>query len=1023
MQEQSTESAPENRPEKIERDTNYWLSLEHYAQDPEFLKLGSQEFASSPLKEGEENAIERRDFLKLMGASIALASTGCLRRPVQKVVPYNKQPEEVTLGVPNYYTSSYSDGVESLGLLIKTREGRPIKVEGNPEHPNNKGAVSISAQASILNLYDPDRLNGPRKNLWNEKRTNKDTVTPKWDAMDDEISAQLKKGSVVILSSSISSPSLRSIVSEFSQGFAAKHLVWDAHSNDQLIRARKMCFGAETLPVYQIDKAKLILSIDADFLATFLTPMAFSKQFSKGRREIEKMSRLVSFDSTFSLTGANADLRYRIKPSQQLDVVMAIFSELEKQHKVVVPAALKNTLDEYRNRISQLNMDGKIFAEIAKDLWENRGQSIVMAGGIATQTEFSEGLFCAVNCLNSILGNEGKTILERPAVASSSFADIKALITSMTAGKVKTLILHKVNPIYHLPESFGFAEALKKVDMVVSTADRIDETSQYANYIIPDNHPLEAWGDSESLEGVISLQQPSIRPLYDSRAFALSLMNWGFIAKMGPKRLLAYETYYDYLRNYWKEDVLPKVAKGQNFDDFWAQALQKGFVGSSRATAGKNSAKLEMLSHYKASESVGPELVLYPTVMMGDGSQTNISWLHELPDPVTKITWDNYASVSIAFAKKNSLSEGDVIELDVNGKKLELPTHIQPGLHDEVIAVAVGYGRTKVGRVANNVGRNSYSLVSDQGIFSGQKVTIKKTSRKEKLANPQGNQSMEGRQIVVEATVAEYQKKKSANIHRHHTWSIWPGQEYNGNKWGMSVDLNSCTGCNACVVSCQSENNIPVVGKKYVLEGREMAWIRIDRYYTGTPDNPEVVFQPVMCQQCSNAPCETVCPVLATVHTDDGLNAMVYNRCVGTRYCSNNCPYKVRRFNWFAWNKKIEAPLNMALNPEVTVRIRGVMEKCTFCVQRIKTVKNTARLENRKIKDGEIKTACQVVCPTDAIVFGDMNDPNSAVSALFKDERAYALLEEWHAAPSVRYLSKIRNNGEEKRHSNSEEHV
>ncbi|HRO67988.1 MAG TPA: 4Fe-4S dicluster domain-containing protein, partial [Pseudobdellovibrionaceae bacterium] len=448
-------------------------------------------------------------------------------------------------------------------------------------------------------------------------------------------------------------------------------------------------------------------------------------------------------------------------------------------------------------------------------------------------------------------------------------------------------------------------------------------------------------------------------------------------------------------------------------------ALQKGFVGTPNG-AGARSFRADSFSSIKPGKaSDHTELVLYPTVMMGDGSSTNASWLHEIPDPVTKITWDNYASVSIAFAKKHGIKANDVIEISVGDKKIDLPVNVQPGLHDEVLAVAIGYGRTKAGKIANGIGRNMYpflSFLNGRAIAAGAKVEVKKTGRKDILANPQGHHSMEGRQIIVEATLKEYQKKKDANIHRHHAWSLWSGHQYNGHKWGMAIDLNSCTGCNACVVSCQSENNIPVVGKKYVLQGREMHWLRIDRYYVGDPENAEAVFQPMLCQHCDNAPCETVCPVLATTHTDDGLNAMTYNRCVGTRYCSNNCPYKVRRFNWFNYTKNIEKPLNMALNPEVTVRERGVMEKCTFCVQRIKAGVNRAKQENRPLKDGEIKTACQTACPSGGIVFGDMNDPNSEVSKMFKKERAYLLLEEWNAAPSVRYLTKIRNNGKDARH-------
>jgi molybdopterin-containing oxidoreductase family iron-sulfur binding subunit len=999
---------------QVERDTKYWLNLDHYYQDPEFMKKAEQEFESSPLKEGDgEDGFARRDFLKLMGASIALTATGCIRRPVQKIVPYAQQPEEITLGVANYYTSTYFDGSEALGLLVKTREGRPIKIEGNPKFPLNAGGTTVRAQASILSLYDPERLRGPRKNIFNEKKTNKDTIDANWDDMDGKIAAQLKKGGVVVLTGAIASPSTRSIINEFKSAFNARHVVWEPLSHEDVREGQKASYGDDVVPFYRFDKAKMIVSIDADFLGSWLNTTAFNKQFADGRRNPEKMSRLVVFDSNYSLTGANADIRYKIKPSQQLAVVMGIIAELSKSGRG--GAAGKNA----ENFTSQFAFPAEALKKVADDLWANRGQSLVVAGGLQTATEQARELQIAVNYLNSILDNDGKTIEAKNAMVGleGSSEDLLKLVADMKKGGVKTLIIHRTNPLYALPASVGFADALKNVEMVVSTSSHMDEVANMSHYVIPDSHNYESWGDAEFTKGLYALQQPTIRAMYDTRSFQLSLMTWAFVAKQGPKRLLAYETYYDYLKNFWKEEIFPKHGKGGNFEDFWMKALQDGFVGEMSSGGGRNFKNDAFSSIRPRPVATGYELVLYPTVQFGDGFNNNISWLHELPDPVTKIVWDNYVSVSLATANKLNLKEGTLAEVTVNGVTLELPTHIQPGLHDDVMAVAVGYGRTHSGKVANGIGKNAYLFATAKDnkiVYSGQPVTVKNTGTSYNLACTAGNWSMEGRQIVAEATQKDYLKNKGAGIHRHHTWSIWPGHKYNSNRWAMAVDHNVCTGCSACVVACQSENNIPVVGKKYVLQGREMHWLRIDRYYAGNPENPEAVFNPVMCQHCENAPCETVCPVLATVHTDDGLNAMVYNRCVGTRYCSNNCPYKVRRFNWFSYAAtNQEKPLHMALNPEVTVRSRGVMEKCTFCVQRIKEGRIKAKLEQRPIKDGDIKTACQTACPTSAIVFGDMNDPESQVSQWFKNERAYALLEEWHAAPSVRYMSKIRNNDKE----------
>lgn len=1017
MSEKNLENKNEN---SVEKDSRYWLSLEQWGNDPEFQKLAEQEFMSSPIRDGSKDGDEndgwaRREFLKLMGASLAMATAGCIRRPVQKIVPYNKQPEEVTFAIPSLYTSTYFDGSEALGLLIKTRDGRPLKIEGNPKHPLNLGGTSVRAQAHILSLYDPERLQGPRRNLQNKTKTNRDTINVKWDDADDAIVKQLGKGSVVVLTGAVASPSTKALISDFGQAFGAKHIMWDVLANDEVREGQKASYGDDSVPMYRFEKAKIIVSIDADFLGTWINPTAYTRAFMAGRKDIKTMNKLVVFDSNMSLTGANADVRVKIKPSQQLDIVMGLIHEIQGG----------NDTSAFADAASRLGIDKALFSKLAADLKVNRGATLVVAGGLPTLTEKSAELQMAVNYLNSLLGNDGTTVDHKNAMSAlrSSYRDLVELKESLNKGAVKTVIIHKTNPLYALPASFGFEDALRKAEMVIYTGDRIDETGKQADYVLPDNHSLENWGDLEVSKGLVAIHQPTIRPMYDTRSFQLSLMTWAYLAKRGPSRIQDFETYYDYLRNYWKTEVYPKYGKGSGFEDFWNSVLQNGFAGEIGSGTGSNRSAKANLGSIKPSQSTGYELVLYPTIAIGDGSYANISWLQELPDPVTKICWDNYVNVSIATAEKLKLKQGDILALTVNGQKLELPTNIQPGLHDDVMAVAIGYGRTGAGKVGNGIGINAAPFVSFKNgtaIYSGQKVDAVKTGRKYQLANPQGHHAMEGRKIVVEATLKEYLKDPAANNHKHKIWSIWSGHQYNGHKWGMSIDLNSCTGCNACVIACQSENNIPVVGKKYVIQGREMAWIRIDRYYVGDPKNAEVVFQPIMCQHCDNAPCETVCPVAATVHSSEGLNDMVYNRCVGTRYCANNCPYKVRRFNWFNYAKLIEKPTHLALNPDVTVRARGVMEKCSFCVHRIKAAKSQARIENRTLKDGDVKVACQTACPTDGIVFGDLNDPESQVAKAFhNDPRSYALLEEFHAAPSVRYMTKIRNNDQESRGGDS----
>ncbi len=1011
-----------NRPNEIVRDNTYWRSFDELNNTPEFQKSLDTEFMSSPLRKGSENEGDsdkwaRREFLKLMGASMALTTAaGCIRRPVQKIVPYVVQPEEVTLGVSNYYTSTFFDGQEGLSLKVKSREGRPVHIQGNELNASNGGAVSVRAQASLLGLYDTERLQAPYRNLFNEKKTNKETVGISWEDLDKKVVEELKKGQTFILSGNIASPATQAVIDDFGKAFGSQHVVWEPLANDEISEGQKVSYGEAIVPQYRFQDAKVIVSIDADFLGAWLTPVAFTRAYAAGRKNISKMSRMVSFDSTYSLTAANADLRYKIKPSQQLTVVMGLISELMVAGHYAGSDAVKSAVAPFKNAAAMLRINPEAFKKVASDLWANAGKSLVVAGGLQTRTQDSLQLQVAVNFLNSILGNEGKTIVAKPAgYMKSSYAEIVSLVKKMNAGSVKTLIIYRSNPIFNLSKDLGFEEALKKVNTVVYVGERMDETAIKSSFVAADNHALETWGDASFNTGTYSIHQPLIRTMYDTRSFQLSLMTWAFMANLGPKRLTTYETFYDYLRAFCKEEIAGKFGGAGDFETFWNDLLQKGTIGTEITTAGARSFRGDAFASIKKTLSSDHfELVLYPKIQIGDGSLSNLAWLHELPDPVTKIVWDNYASISIKTAEALKVHEGDLIEVKVGDKKLSVPAHIQPGLHDEVVAIAIGYGRTNTGKVGNGVGVDAFplsTLTKDEILFAGLSVEVKKLGGKYDLVTTQGHDSMEGRQIVVTATNKDYEANKEANIHRHHTWSIWSGHQYNGHKWGMSVDLNSCTGCSACMVACQSENNIHVVGKKYIMQGREMHWIRIDRYYTGDAENAEAVFQPIMCQHCDNAPCETVCPVAATVHSSEGLNEMVYNRCVGTRYCSNNCPYKVRRFNWFNYAKLIEKPMHMALNPEVTVRPRGVMEKCTFCVQRIKAGKNQAKTEGRPLKDGDIKVACEVACPTTAIVFGDLNDENSRVAKAFKQEpRAYALLEEWYAKPSVRYMTKIRNN-------------
>ncbi len=1021
-------------------DTNqkpeFWLGLEQYYADPAFAKMAESEFLSSPLKEEDgKDGFARREFLKLMGASLAMATTACVRRPVQTILPYVQAPKEITPGEAAFYASTWYDGQEGCGLLVKTMEGRPLKVEGNPLHPMNTGKLPARAHAEVLHLYDPDRLRGPKRNMLNKNRTNFESVDLKWEDADTQILAALKKGGVAVLTSTLPSPSTQSVLADFTKSFDGKHYVFDSLSSEAVREAQAKSYGKGVLPRYRLDEAKLVVTVDADILGTYISPTEFTRQFSAKRKPGKDMLRLVSFESSLTLTGMNSDDRMRIKPSQQFDVILGLIAQVAKLSggQASVPASLQAFVAKYADVANKLGVDSKLFSKVAKELWENRGKSLVISGGLAAQTEMAVQTQVAVNLLNSILQNDGKTVDYDNSFETyaGSFASLEKLVGEMNAGKVKTLIIHNVNPGYVLPKEMKFSEATAKVETVIYVGNYIDESGRLAHYVLPPGGAMEEWGDYELQKGLYSIQQPTLRPLFDTRSFNETLYAWSTKATAVPAKVKSAANWYEYVRGTWKSEVFPKApanAKGSSFEDFWNHVLQTGAVATlnREKTSPSRSFNAASLMLKAAKEISGLELVLYPSVALGDGRYANVPWLQELPDPVSKIVWDNYLAVSPEMAQKEGLQDGTIVELTVGSKTVKIPVFRQPGMHDSVVALAVGYGRDGAGKVAKDIGVNAFALASvgaGQLVTAGLPVSLKKTSERYELACTHLHHSMEGRQLVVETTNDAYAKNPASGIHKHEIFSIWSEHKYTNRKWAMSIDLNTCTGCSACVIACQSENNVPVVGKKYVMQGREMHWIRIDRYYKGTPDNPEAVFQPLTCQQCENAPCETVCPVAATVHSDEGLNDMVYNRCVGTRYCSNNCPYKVRRFNWFNYSK-IQAPLHMALNPDVSTRSRGVMEKCTFCVQRIRKETGIAKVTGEKLKDGVIKTACEETCPADAIVFGDLNDPESRVAKIFAEKRAYSLLEEVNAVPRVRYLSKIRNAErviEEHEHSGSPE--
>jgi molybdopterin-containing oxidoreductase family iron-sulfur binding subunit len=998
---------------------------------PEVEALREREF----LTPSEEKELpSRRDFLKLLGAAGAFAAAGCARKPVEKILPYVKAPEELTPGVPIYFASTCGECPAACGLLVKTREGRPIKLEGNKSHPMNRGALCPRGQASILNLYDPDRLRGPA--LVDRGKGTSRSVG--WSDIDRRAvqalsDARGRGGKVVLLTGTLTSPTTLALINSFLGAFpGGEHVVYDPVSCDAIARAQELCYGTRMIPHYRLDQADVLVTLGADPLGTFLSPVEFARDFYRRRRpELGPMSRVIAIESNVTLTGTNADRRFRVRPDHLYPVAMAIAHQLIVAQPRASMAGVADGLHAFSAEGVEraAGLEPGTIAQIANELWQARGKSLVLAGPQAAPAAHALPLQVAANLLNSALGNEGSTIdSAHPShQATGSEETVLRLVERMRAGEIAALLVHGSNPAYSLPTAVGFAEAVRRVPFVASFADRVDETAAMADLVAPHTHSLESWNDHEPRVGLLSLTQPTIAPLYDVRSFQDTLLTWG--RAMGGSLAGTKGSYHDYLQERWRTEVYPKSEAAASFDLFWEGALREGVIASpngtgsapSRSFRGESLASIrDAANELQRTNAGGLQLVLYTPVSLYDGRSANNAWLQELPDPMSKVCWDNYVAIAPSTAKKMGIRDyemkADVVTIDAGHAKFELPVHIQPGLHPDVVAVALGFGRTAAGRVGNKVGQNAYALAeatAGQIGVSGIPVRITPAGRITPLAMVQGHQYTEDRPIIYETSYSEYQRDpKSGNEEPDHLPSMWTPWEYKGYKWGMAIDLSTCIGCQACMIACQAENNVPVVGKSIVLKGREMWWIRIDRYYSGGVDDPESTHQPMLCQQCENAPCETVCPVLATVHSSEGLNIQVYNRCVGTRYCSNNCPYKVRRFNWFEYSNIKEKSLRLVLNPDVTVRSKGVMEKCTFCIQRIRDGKERAKALGIKVQDGDIETACMQTCPTDAIIFGDLNDPKSRVTQMTKNARAYHVLADLNTHSRIAYQTKVRNREE-----------
>jgi molybdopterin-containing oxidoreductase family iron-sulfur binding subunit len=1008
----------------------YWRSLEELAEDPRFEELLHNEFPRQAPSEWDEG-VDRRDFLKLMAASLAFAGlSGCGRTPEEHIVPYVKQPDGMILGKPQFYATVMPFGADAIGLLVESHEGRPTKIEGNPDHPSSLGATNAFAQASVLNLYDPDRAQTATK--FGEIKT--------WAEFLDSaqaIAAAAKTADGAgfrILTGTVTSPTLAAQIQSLLALYPkAKWHQWEPAVSDGAREGSRLAFGSYVNTVYRVEKADVILSLDSDFLGSGPGHIRYAREFSRRRKlpnlrkpnpladEILpqiKMNRLYVVEPTPSVTGATADHRLPLRASDVELFARALASKLG----LGGGAPLSSDAEKWLNAAT-------------KDLQEHKGASLVVAG-----EQQSAAVHALAHAINAALGNVGTTLYYTESAEAhpvNHLESLRDLCADMDAGKVDTLLILGVNPVYTAPHDFDFAAKIgfdkksnqKKVRNTIHASSHYDETSELCDWHVAESHYLETWGDARAFDGTVSVIQPLIAPLY--RTHSLREVLAAFTDKPGISD-------YDVLRDHMKA-AYPSA----DFEKFWRKTLNDGLVGGSTFPPITPAQKFNAASlpPAKAASADEIEFIFRPDPCVYDGRFANNGWLQELPKPVTKLTWDNAALVSPKTAQDLGLTHdigarggehgkiySNVIDIAISNSKVTAAAWRLPGQADGVVVLPLGYGRKRAGYTGTNKGFNAYAVRASTGLWAATAPasTIKKTGEDYPLACTQYHFNMEGRQILETATLEKYRQNPDFAHEREKEvpkeLSLYKEFSYPGYAWGMAIDLNSCNGCNACVVACHSENNIPVVGKDQVMRGREMHWIRIDRYYENTKSatndpssydaseyNPPTFFQPVPCQQCENAPCEQVCPVGATVHSAEGLNDMVYNRCVGTRYCSNNCPYKVRRFNFLRFQDWETPQLKLLRNPEVTVRSRGVMEKCTYCVQRINTVRIESEKQNRPIRDGEIVTACEAACPTEAIVFGNAKDPSSRVAKLKAQQRNYSLLGELNARPRTTYLAAVRN--------------
>jgi molybdopterin-containing oxidoreductase family iron-sulfur binding subunit len=982
----------------------YWRTLEELAEDPQFEQLLHREF---PRQASEwDDSVDRRDFLKLMAASLAFAGlSGCGKAPEEHIIPYVTQPEGLVLGKPQFYATVMPFGADAIGVLVESHEGRPTNIQGNPDHPSSRGAIDSFVQASILDLYDPDRAQvSTQLGAISSLSAFRDAAQAIAAAMKT-----LNGEGLRILTGTITSPLISGQIQALTKLYPkTKWHQWEPAGNDGAREGSRMAFGRYVNTVYRPEKAEVILSLDADFMAEGPGHIRYMKEFYRRRKlenESSEMNRLYVVEPTPSITGASADHHLPLRSSDVGLFTRALAAKIGLGGTAEMPPAAQHWLETVR-----------------AELQTHRAASLVIPG----EHQPAE-IHALAHAINAALGNVGHTVYYTDPVEATPVNQLESLRTlcdDMAAGTVDTLLIVGGNPVYDAPHDFDFATKLKKVRNVFHLSSHFDETAEYCQWHIPESHYLEAWGDARAFDGTLSIVQPLIAPLYNT------ISAYEFLAAFSDKPGV---TAYGAMR-----ERLKTSHSGPDFEKFWRKSLHDGVVANTTSNP-ITVASAATLPATNPTNTDALEFIFRPDPSVYDGRFANNGWLQELPKPLTKLTWDNAAMISPKTAESLGLSQkvgarggehgkilADVIDISLSGSKVTAAAWIVPGQADGVVVLPLGYGRKKAGYTGSYKGFNAYAVRSSYAMWAATGGSIRKTGADYPMACTQYHFNMEGRKILASGTLDEY-KQNPTFAHKDDEQppkglTLYKEFAYPGYAWAMAIDLNSCNGCNACVLACQSENNIPVVGKDQVMRGREMHWIRIDRYYlaetatndpsTNTNDalaNPETFFQPVPCMQCENAPCEQVCPVAATVHSAEGLNDMTYNRCIGTRYCSNNCPYKVRRFNFLRFQDWETPQLKLLRNPEVTVRSRGVMEKCTYCVQRINNVRIDAEKENRPIRDGEIVTACQAACPSEAIIFGNANDSSTRVAKLKAQQRNYSILGELNARPRTTYLAAVRN--------------